>query len=432
MGGTRGGAPRVFAFVAATGALAWELGTGLPDPITSELSSESLFGTTRLFVGGGAALPGGGTVLLSESFSGSAGAFGYTDDTFRGTAGSGIYASGSYNGGYGNPGGGVRVLLGPQPPNTSTQILTNLSGGYSATFNVSGVASTPVRVDLSYRVLASSEFEPDEFQDLLVSVDGGLIGVGANDYVVRLVGDENGGPNMDTGWRTFSFVRQLAPGSHTLTLGGYMNKTTQPEETVQLFFDNVTVRTSPTQGRVYRVLTGSVGMVDLQDLTPFAPVVAAPFPAFQYGLFVGDSSGTVHGIEHTNSMTPLPGWPIQGGTDPVLGSVWLDYLSEQVFWGDEGGAVHGFDVAGAGLAGFPINGALGDGAAIRHATSDSGALWVSSEGGRLRRFTIASGAAAGPLYRFGRANPVSAISFAGFSVAGWQVSAGDKYLVVDP
>ena len=428
LAGTRSGAPRVFAFVAATGALAWELATGLPDPISSELSSESLFGTTRLFVGGGAALPGGGVVLLSQNFSANQGPFAYQDDTFRGTSGSGSFASGNWANNVGNPGGGLRVRLGPS---TTTLILTDLSGGWGASFNVPAGGSTPVRVDVNYRLVSNSEFEFDEFQDLLVSLDGVLVGSGANDFVFRHVGDENGGPNMDSGWRTFSFVRQLAPGPHTLVLGGYMNKSTQPEEIVECFFDNVTVQTSPTVGRIYRVNANS-GVVDLQDQTPFAPVVAAPFPAFQTGLFVGDTSGTVHGVEHTNSMTPLGGWPVQAGSSPVQGSVWLDYLTQQVFWGNEEGAVHGYTVGGAALPNFPIAGALGDGAGIRHATSDSGALWVGSERGRLRKFAVGSGAGTGPLYRFGSAAAVSAISFAGFSVAGWQVSAGDKYLVVDP
>ena len=419
VGGLTAGAPRLYAFDAATGTLAWRISTNLPDPITSELSSETIQGVTKLFLGGGAAVPGGGVTLLQTSFSGSASPFVYQDDAFRGTSNPSA-ASGAYGGSFGQSGGGVRVTVGPNS--------VNMSGGYRATFNVPGTAPVAVRIDFSYRQVQSSEFEFDEYGETLVSVDGVLYGTGTNDWVFRLVGDGNGGPTMDSGWRSFTIVTLLGPGPHTLILGGFLNKATFTDETVRFSFDNVLVQTNPADGRIYRIDT-STRLVDLQDTTPFAPVVAAPFPAYRTGLFVGDQTGRMHGLEHTNSMTPLPGWPIQGGSSQVLGSAWLDFVDGRVFWGDEAGTVFAYTVGGAPLPNWPRSAPLGNAAGVRNVRSDGGVLWVGSQGGRVQQLAIASGAATGPLYRFGADHPVGPIS-SHFVADRSAILCGGKYLVL--
>lgn len=400
VGGTRLGAPRLYAFAASTGSTAWTIATGLPDPITSELGTETIQGNTRLFAGGGSTLPGGGTVLLAQAFSTNPGAtFPYLDDQFRGTNNP-TNATGAWGAGFGRTGGGVRVTLGDQS--------VNMSGGFRGSFTVPGASSVPIRVTVWYRLVIDSQFEFDEYGELLVAIDGELVGTAGNDYVARFFGDGNGGSDMDTGWQSFTVVRQLAPGAHTLTLGGYLNKTTEAAELALMSFDDVNVQTSPTEGRIYR-FNATTQLIDAEDGTPFAPVVAAPFPAFGTGVFVGDTSGRMHGIA-PNPMAPLPGWPVQGGTDPILGSVWLDFANQRVFWGDEGARTHGRTVAGASLAGFPLGDPLGDGAAIRNVTSGGGLLWIAGQAGRLRAFdAFPSAAPLGALYRFGAQHPLGPI-----------------------
>lgn len=419
VGGTRLGAPRLYAFAASTGNTAWTISTGLPDPITSELGTETIQGRTRLFAGGGSTLPGGGVVLLAQPFNANAGTFTYLDDQFRGTNNP-TKAAGAWGAGFGRTGGGVRVTLGDQS--------VNMSGGFRSTFTVPGSSSVPIRVSVSYRLIINSQFEFDEYGELLLAIDGVLAGTAGNDYVARFFGDGNGGANMDTGWQTFTVVRQLAPGSHTLTLGGYLNKTTEALEVATCSFDDVNVQTSPTEGRIYR-FDASAQLIDAEDGTPFAPVVAAPFPAFGTGVFVGDTSGRMHGID-PNPMTPLPGWPVQGGTQPILGSVWLDFTNQRVYWGDEGATTHGRTVAGAVMTGFPLANPLGDGAAIRNVTSAGGVLWIAGQAGRLRAYDAAPSAAPlGTLYRFGAQHPLGPIG------QDWTgrpaIQAGRALLVLD-
>lgn len=427
VGGTAAGTPRVFAFAADPPAHAWTLATPLTDPITSELGSETLNGITRLFMGGGAALPGGGVTLLAlQTFDADPAApqFDYVDDLFRGTSNP-AGATGAWGGTFGRPpppggnNGGMRVTLGPNS--------TNMSGGFRATFTVPGTSPLPVRVDFAYRHVQSSENEFDEYSETLVAIDGVLAGSGGNDWVNRFVGDGNGGPNSDTGWQSFSFVRVLAPGAHVLTLGGFYNKSTFDDETAQVSFDNVQVQTSPTQGRIYSVDTANMA-VDDQNTDPFAPVVAAPFPAYRTGLFVGDTAGRVHGLEHTLTMDALSGWPKQGGSSAVQGSVWLDFAYQQVFWGDEGGVTHGYTVAGAGLSGFPLANALGDGLPLRQVVSDAGVLWLAGQGGRVQALDISTGATIGTRHRFGRSAPASKVTF---NEVGWSLQSGGKVLFLD-
>ena len=60
---------------------------------------------------------------------------------------------------------------------------------------------------------------------MLASLDGGLKGVVAADYVAQLNGNGNGGSAITTGWRTVTIpLGTLPSGTHTLVLGGYNNK----------------------------------------------------------------------------------------------------------------------------------------------------------------------------------------------------------------
>lgn len=389
--GTAGGAPRFFALDAADGSLAWSVAAGLTDPITSSLGSESQGGVTVLYAGAGQVL-NQSTTLFTQNFDASAGPFAYLDDVFRGTS-SPTKASGNYVSTGGQSGGGLRVRLGT--------IGTNMSGGWRASFTIPGASPELVEIRFAYRLLSSSQFEFDEFQQILASVDGQLLGVAPSDYVFQFVGDGNGGPNMDSGWVTAAFRRTLTPGTHQLILGGFANKSTEDLEDVELFFDAVQIETVATQGRVYRV-NSQTRLVELEHIAS-GPISGSVLPAFGSGLFAVDENGAVHGLNQT-TMAALSGWPVQTGT-PLRSDVWLDYYSQQVYFGNESGQLFGYDIGGSPLPNWPISSPFGAPDPVRASPIfDRGLLWAANSRGRLVCVDASSGSVISPDYRFGGAS----------------------------
>ncbi|MBL4848184.1 MAG: DNRLRE domain-containing protein [Planctomycetes bacterium] len=388
--GTVGGAPRIFALDSTTGALAWSASSGLPDPVTSELGSESQSGVTTIFAGGGQIQPGG-TVFFTEDFDASAGSFAYQDDTFRGTSNPGG-ASGDHSTTGGQTGGRVRVTLGPNS--------ANMSGGWQATVTVPGASPSLVEVSFAYRLISGGRYEFDEFQQIMASVDGVTLSAAPapNDFVFQYVGDGNGDPQLDSGWVTATFQVTLTPGPHQLTLGGYSNKSTEGSEVAYAQFDDVVCQTLNSSGRIYRLNT-QTQLVEAEDGTPTGPISGSVFPAFGFGLFAVDENGSVHGIDST-TMAPLAGWPVQTGT-PLRSDVWMDFFLGQVFFGNESGQVFGYSFFGLPLAGWPLS-PFGTASPVRASPLfDSGLLWTSNTDGRVVAIDTSAATVVSPDYRFG-------------------------------
>ena len=102
--------------------------------------------------------------------------------------------------------------------------------------------ATEVTVSFQYNLTQTSQYEPDEFSQMLVSVEGTLYGTPPEDYVAQVVGDGGGGNPVTTGWQAFTVnLGTLSPGTYTLTLGGYNNKKTGGGESTQVLVDDVLV-----------------------------------------------------------------------------------------------------------------------------------------------------------------------------------------------
>ena len=150
--------------------------------------------------------------LLESHFDANEEGFAYADDTFEGTNEPG-YAAGSYEGAGGQAGGGLRVFLGPgSVPGDET------SGGWSKNFNVAA-GGKRVTIGISYRLVFASNYEANEFGEAVMEIDGGRVGSDTNNSLVRLVGNGQGGPDMDSGWLSDEFQVVLAGGAHTITVG---------------------------------------------------------------------------------------------------------------------------------------------------------------------------------------------------------------------
>lgn len=180
-----------------------------------------------------------GITALSAPFDTDSNGFTYVDDAFRSTA-QPTYASGAYSSTGGFSGGGVVVNLGGVNGNT----INGMSGGWRTTFTLptSGTVTLSFRANLTQ----SSNYESDEYSELIATVDGqylGTLGSGTNAHFARVTGDGNGGSSIATGWQFYTVnLGSLAVGSHTLTIGGYNNKKTASDETTQVMIDDVIVK----------------------------------------------------------------------------------------------------------------------------------------------------------------------------------------------
>lgn len=164
-------------------------------------------------------------VLMNASFDSSSDGFSYVDDVF-GTnlpnGASGIRSSGQ-----------LHVTLGQPPRGTGAY-----SGGWRNTFTAAG----PVTGSFFYRLTTNDAFESGECTEVRLAIDATTYGSGANPWVARIC---DGGTTQGI----FNFTsNSLASGSHTITLGGYLNGNSEDIETSTIDIDNVVVSSTPTAG----------------------------------------------------------------------------------------------------------------------------------------------------------------------------------------
>lgn len=205
-----------------------------------------------------AVVAGTGTTLLSASFDSGTDGFTYVDDAFLATS-QPAYASGDYRAPGGYAGGGLHVALGGVDSST----VATMSGGWRATLDLPAPASG-VAVTFRYRLQSTAGCTYDEFGRVLVSLDGALLGRGSRDYVDHVGGDAT--VAHDTGWLQHQvYLGDLAAGAHTIVLGGCDNRKITATQTVDAFFDDVTV----TTGNVAPATTTARTLVDRLDIASF-------------------------------------------------------------------------------------------------------------------------------------------------------------------
>jgi PKD repeat protein len=193
--------------------------------VTGPGGSDTATTTITVTAGGGQS-----TTLINASFTSGADGFVYVDDAFRNTSRP-TYASGTVGSGR------LQVTLGGQDNNT----ITGMSGGWRRAFTVGGSTSAAVTLRFRYNLSQTPHYETDEYSEMLATLGSLQLGTSGQTYVARITGNGNGGSTLTTNWRTFTTTRQLAPGTYTLTLGGYSNKKTYNDETTTVLIDDVVV-----------------------------------------------------------------------------------------------------------------------------------------------------------------------------------------------
>ena len=245
-------------------------------------------------------------VLAADFDSGSAG-FTYVDDAFRGTS-EAAYADGAVDVDGGSDGSGaLAVTLG----GVDNADITGMSGGWETSFTID--QDGPVTLTFRYDLTISERYEPDEFTQVLVAIDGETFGTGGNDYVAQLAG---GSDVTSTGWQTVTLeLGDLGAGTHTLRLGGFNNKKTTATESAVVRFDDVSVEAAATTGADTTVLaadfdSGSAGFTYVDDA--FRGTSEADYADGAYDADGGsDGSGvlalTLGGVDDADITTGMSG-----------------------------------------------------------------------------------------------------------------------------
>ena len=262
----------------------------LSNPTNGQITGATATGTIQ----NDDAPPTGEVTLLQADFNGISytEGFSYSDGLFGGST-SQVYAHGSWNG------SALEVNLGGR---TSLDA-NDMSGGWQRSFDVPSAMN--VSVSFTYEMVMAAGYEPDEFSDVLVSVDGGT-----PIQVARLVGDGDGGADMTTGQQTINVdLGALGAGTHTIAFGGFNNKKTEFNESTEITIDDVVITGTTSSGP-----TLSVSALDATKAEGNAGTTAFTFTVARTG---DTSSATTVDFDVTGSGTdPASGTDFSGGALP--------------------------------------------------------------------------------------------------------------------
>ena len=244
--------------------------------------------------------PGETQTLLEADFNSDLDGFTYSDDAF-GTDHA-ARASGKLDDNDGEDGSGaLEVKLGGGT-NDDHDGTDAMSGGFEQSFTVSedGTAS----LTFSFRMDMDSDYENNEYTEVLVSIDGELVSLDGNDYIARLQG---GG---DTGWQTVTLdLGSLPVGEHSLVLGGYNNKATSKSEKTEINFDDLSLTLETSAEEV------------ASESVAFAPDVSAHVYGVDVEAALSDASETLSEI----TFEGLPdGVTLNAGTSDGAGGWTVD------------------------------------------------------------------------------------------------------------
>lgn len=181
----------------------------------------------------------------AEFTAGSLDGFVYADNLFRGTRESSKFADG-----YSDTTPDRHDVLTVQLGGVNDGEIQGMSGGWQRQFSLT--QKSDVTIHLVFQIEIASEFEAEEFSQALCSIDGTLHGSDSTGiYLGQLAGNgDNNGGNMMTGFEMVTLqVPNLAVGSHTIVVGGYLERKTTADEVAWIRFDSVKVTSLPSVQR---------------------------------------------------------------------------------------------------------------------------------------------------------------------------------------
>jgi hypothetical protein len=176
---------------------------------------------------------------VPQNFDINEGGLGYIDDAFQlGGPAAGGFEVGVRSTTAGNPAPGLQISLG----GINNTTVTNMTGAYQ--FQVTLVQESLMIVSFDYNLTQSPNYESNEISQVLLSVgpvgNPTLKGRTFNEYVDQVAGDGEGGPNISTGWKTFTRnLGLLQPGTYQVRIGGRNTQKTNVNEFTTILLDNV-------------------------------------------------------------------------------------------------------------------------------------------------------------------------------------------------
>ncbi len=259
---------------------------------SGSLTTTSTISVTVTSSGGG----GGSSIIHEAHFDTDAEGYSYSDDTFLGTSEPG-YASGTYQASGGFSGGGLQVDLG----GVDTQQGYGMSGGWGQSFNIASAQA--LTLSLRYQLTISARYEPDEYGEMLVSLDGQLLSLAGNSYLAHLDGDDNAVNDPSTGWVQVDLdLGTVSAGTHTFTIGGYNNKKTWDNEYTIILIDDVVLTSASGGGSNTAPIVANV-IADQQATESIVFNFTVPSNTFS------DADGDILTVSATLSDdSPLPSW----------------------------------------------------------------------------------------------------------------------------
>jgi Malectin domain/IPT/TIG domain len=179
--------------------------------------------------------------IFRSGFEYATGGFRYSDNVFRGTVGNAAYASGFHQTGLRGQSSFLQVDLGGIDNITITN---GMSGGWSKDIAINQTSS--LSIDIDYRLLFNKDYKKGEFTQVLCSINGVLLGLEKNNYIVQANGDGNGGVDTIIGFTVVTLTTPvLQPGTHRIIIGGFNNRKTTIEEQSQIRFNRISINRIP-------------------------------------------------------------------------------------------------------------------------------------------------------------------------------------------
>ncbi|WP_198295056.1 immunoglobulin-like domain-containing protein, partial [endosymbiont of Ridgeia piscesae] len=233
--------------------------TSVGGPFTITAVNGALSATASVSV----ALPSN---IIDTHFDGDASGFSYLDDAFRGTTQPG-YADGSWSADQGFSGGALQVILG----GIDSRDIVGMSDGWQRNFSL-GVP-TELVLSFRYQLSQSPHYESNEQSQMLLSIDGVLVGLSSDDFIAQIAGNGNGGPDETTGWQSVEInLGSLPTGEHSLIIGGHNNLKTSANESTRILIDDLQLRSA---GVINLVPNAVARVIESTGVVPFTAVFDA-------------------------------------------------------------------------------------------------------------------------------------------------------------
>lgn len=237
------------------------------------------------------------TLPVMFDFNADAEGFEFFQDTFYGSLTGDTYVSGSQL-----LTGQLQVQLGGIDDNT----VVDMSGGWMRRFAVS--TTDNYEAVIRYNLTQTTHYDPDEYSEILLSVDGVLLSDVAFDYLAKVEGDADGDITKieTTGWTLARVdLGQLSAGTHTLIIGGYNNEKSRSNESTKILIDDIGISLPGEYKPDVVALSSYDGLKD----TEFRTFKTIPVKIKNEGdWYLQSTSATYSGDENNFAVNPYHGW----------------------------------------------------------------------------------------------------------------------------